>query len=100
MKTIPCIIVTLMAFLAVGCDKQKTAINEDRQAAQEEIDARKADVNTAAKEVTDRATTDATIDKARIEAIRESDQAQLDANKKKVDAEAEAAKAKVDAQNK
>ena len=100
MKIIQCMIVPVSMVLAVGCNKEKSAINEDRNNAIEEIDARKSDVDAAAKEAKKQTTANAEIDKARIEADKDSMKAQLDADKKKVDAEAEAAKAKVDAEKK
>jgi glycosylphosphatidylinositol transamidase (GPIT) subunit GPI8 len=70
------IILALAATLTVGCDKQKAAVNENKEATKEAID------------------------KAQIKANKDALQAQLDADKKKADAEAAAAKAKIDAENK
>ena len=94
------IILALAATLTIGCDKQKTAIENTKDATKEAIDIRKDEVNTAAKKATAQTDANAKIDKAQIEANKDSIQAQLDADKKKADAEAAAAKAKVDAENK
>ena len=100
MKLTNYIILSLVAVLAIGCDKQKTAIEENKEATKEAIDMRKTEVDKAAKDATRQTDVNATIDKARIEANKDSIQAQLDADKKKADAQAEADKAKVDAENK
>jgi len=99
MKNTTYIIITLAAFLAGGCNKQKAAIEEDKDATNNAIDTRKAEVDAEAKKATELTDANAAADKARIKADKESAQAQLDADKKKVDAEAEAAKARVDAEN-
>ncbi len=100
MKYTTLVILALAASFSVGCDKQKAAIDETKNATKEAIDMRKDEVNAVAKEATKQTDTNATIDKARIEADKDSVQAQLDADKKKADAEADAAKAKVDAEKK
>lgn len=92
-------IILFAAVLSVSCNEQKAAIEDNKDATKEAIDERKAEVNSDAKLATQLTETNATIDKARIEANKDSMQAQLDANKKKADAEADAAKAKVDAEN-
>ena len=99
MKYTLTIILAFSAFLAVGCDKQKAAINDQNEATKDAIDLRKNEVNSAAKAATKQADANSVIDKAIIEANKDAVQAQLDADKKKADAEAEAAKAKVDAEN-
>jgi hypothetical protein len=100
MKRKQSLIILMAAILSVSCDKQKLAIEKDKDATQESIDNRKAEVDAAAKVATRKTDTEATLDKAKIEASKDSIQAQLDADKKKADAEADAAKAKVDAENK
>jgi hypothetical protein len=100
MKPIPYLLVTLTAAALMSCDKQKTAIDESRDATKDVINQQKAEVDASAKDATRQADTTATIDKARIEANKESLQAQLDADKKKADALAESAKARVDAEKK
>ena len=68
--------------LSVGCDKQKSAVNENKEATKEAIDIRKDEVNVAAKKATAQTDANAAIDKAQIEANKKSLQAQLDADKK------------------
>ena len=92
-------IVAIATVLTIGCNKQKTAIDESTDATKEAIDTRKAEVTADAKYATEQTDVNAKIDKARIEANKVSAQAQLDAEKKQVEAEADAAKAKVDAQD-
>lgn len=98
MKLKHSLIILIAAVLSVSCDKQKLAIEKDKDATRESIDNRKAEVDAAAKVATRQTDTEATLDKARIEAQKDSIQAQLDADKKKADAQADAAKAKVDAE--
>ena len=93
-------IIAIATILTIGCNKQKTAINDTEEAAKEAIDARKAEVNADAKYATEQTDVNAKIDKANIEANKVSAQAQLDADKKKAEAEADAAKAKLDAEQK
>jgi len=100
MKNRKYIIIALSAALFVGCDKQKTAIDENNMATKDAINIHKAEVDETAKEATRQTDANATIDKARIEANKDTMQAQLDADKKKADAEADAEKAKVDAEKK
>jgi hypothetical protein len=100
MKHTKLLILALAAVLSVGCNQEKAAIDETKDATKQAIDARKDEVNANAKDATKRTDANATIDKAQIEANKDSMQAQLDADKKKADAAAEAAKAKVDAENK
>ena len=100
MKLIKPLMLALTAVLFVSCNKQKTAIDENNAATQQEIDSRKDEVNANTKDAINRADTNATIDKAQIEANKASMQAQLDADKKKADADAKAAKARVDAEKK
>jgi len=82
---IPAIIATVAA-LSIGCNKEKAAIEENKDARQDMIEERK-----------DQVDSDAEIAKANVEADKVKMQAQLDAEKKKAEADAEAAKAKVDA---
>jgi hypothetical protein len=93
-------IVAIAAVLTIGCNKQKTAIDETEKVTKDAIDTRKDEVNADAKYATEQTDVNAKIDKARIEANKISAQAQLDADKKKAEAEADAAKAKLDAENK
>jgi hypothetical protein len=93
-------ITAIAAVLTIGCNKQKSVIDDNTDATKEAIDTRKAEVDADAEYATDQTDKNAKIDKARIEANKVSAQAQLDAAKKKADAEADAAKAKVDAENK
>ena len=90
----------LAAFVLVGCDKQKSAIDNNADATKNAIDNRKDAVDAAAKEATKQADVDATIDKAKIEAKKVAKQAQLDADKQKADALAALEKAKLDAEKK
>ena len=100
MKLTKLLMLALTAVIFVSCDKQKTAIDENNAATKQEIDSRKDEVNANAKDAINRTDTNATIDKAQIEANKVSMQAQLDADKKKADADAKAAKARVDAEQK
>jgi hypothetical protein len=100
MKPIQYLFVVLAAAISMSCDKQKAAINESNKATKDDINMRKAEVDASAKDATHQADATATIDKARIEANKESLQAQLDADKKKADALAESEKARVDAEKK
>src|SRR6476646_9085402 len=92
--------VALAAFVLVGCDKQKAAIETNKEATKDAIDNRKDAVGAAAKDATKQADVDAAIEKAKIEANKEAALAQLDADKKKADAQATLEKAKVDAEKK
>jgi len=96
-KLIP---VVLVAFALIGCDQQKTAIDNNADATKTAIDNRKEAVDVAAAAAKKQADVDATIEKAKIEADKVAAQAQLDANKKKADAQAELEKAKLDAEKK
>jgi len=89
--------VVLAAFVLVGCDKQKSAIDDHNKAAKTAIDNQKVVVDGAAKDAMKQAQVDAEIEKAKIQAKKVADQAQLDADKVKADAQAELEKAKVDA---
>ncbi len=91
-------IAAIAAVLTIGCNKQKAVIDDTTDATKEAIDTRKAEVDADAKYATEQTDVGAKIDKARIEANKDSIQAQLDADKKKAEAEADAAKAKVDAE--
>lgn len=97
MKLTKYFIILATAALSMSCDKQKIAIEDDKDAVKESIDNRKDEVSAAAKAATRQTDTEATLDKARIEANEDSIQAQLDADKKKADANADAAKANVSA---
>ncbi len=100
MKKILLVPVVLAAFVLVGCDKEKAAIDKNNATAQDAINNRKDTVDAAAKDATKQADIDAQIEKARIEANKVKTQAQLDADKKKADAQAELDKAKADAEKK
>ena len=100
MKYAKYITIAIAAVLTVSCNKQKAAIDEKADATKDAIDMRKTEVNADAKDAIKKTDTNAKIDKARIEANKDSMQAQLDADKKIADAEADAAKAKVDAEKK
>ncbi|GDY20282.1 hypothetical protein LBMAG56_16270 [Verrucomicrobiota bacterium] len=100
MKLTLLVLLTLTTAVFVGCDKEKAAIEATKDATQKDLNQRKVDVDAAAKDAKKQTDVNAAIDKAKIEAAKESAQAQLDADKKKVDAEAKAEKAKVDAQKK
>jgi hypothetical protein len=96
------LILTLIAMASLGlvaCNKQKAAIDDQKQATLNAIDDRKVNVNAEAKEASAQADINAVIDKANIEADRTTDQARLDAAKKQAEADAIAAKARVDAEN-
>ena len=92
--------ILLATFVLVGCDKQKSAIEDNKEATKNAIDNRKDAVDAAAKEAKKQTDTDATIEKAKIEAQKVAAQAQLDAEKKKADAQAAFEKAKADAEKK
>ncbi len=99
MKHISLTLIALTSLTLVGCNKQKMAIDDQKQATLNAIDDRKVNVNAEAKEATAQADINAVIDKANIEADRTTDQARLDAAKKQAEADAIAAKARVDAEN-
>ena len=92
--------ILLATFVLVGCDKQKAAIEDNKEATKNAIDNRKDAVDAAAKEAKKQTDVDATIEKAKIEAQKVAAQAQLDAEKKKADAQAAFEKAKADAEKK
>jgi len=100
MKHIPLALIALSTILLAGCNKQKIAIDEHKEATLDAIDDRKLKVDAQAKQATTQADVNAVIDKANIEADRTTDQARLDADKKQAEADALAAKARVDAENK
>ena len=100
MKYAKYITIAMTAVLTFSCNKEKTAIDQHNEAKKEAIDLRKTEVNADAKEAIKNTDANAKIDKAIIEANKESMQAQLDADKKISDAEAEAAKAKVNTKEK
>jgi hypothetical protein len=98
---------TNMAMLAltasvvlVGCNKEKSVIEDRKEAKTDAIDNRKDAVDVAAKDAKKQAEIDAKVDKAKIEANKDATQAQLDAEKKKAEAQAAFEKAKVDAEKK
>ena len=99
MKYSMCAIIAIASALMVGCNKEKTAIDDAARATKDALDTRKTEVDAEAKYATEQTDVNAKIDKARIEADKVSTQAQLDAEKKKTEAEADAAKAKVDAES-
>ena len=92
--------ILLATFVLVGCDKQKAAIEDNKEATKNAIDTQKEAVDAAAKEAKKQTDMEATIEKAKIEAQKVAAQAQLDAEKKKADAQAAFEKAKVDAEKK
>lgn len=100
MKYNKLIIIAFPILLSVGCDKQKMAIEDRKEATKDAIDDRKDYVDASAKAAIKQTDINASIDKANIEANKASAQAQLDADKRKADAAAKAAKARVDAENK
>jgi len=89
--------VVLAALVLVGCDQQKSAIDDQKATTKTAIDQEKKAVDNAATAATKQAETDAEVEKAKIERNKLSAQAQLDADKVKADAKAEFEKAKVDA---
>ena len=93
------IIATAFVALVISCNKQKSAINEAKDADQAVIESQKDKVDADAKYAIEQTNKNAEIDKANIKANQESLKAQLDAEKVAVDADAEAAKAKIDAEN-
>lgn len=92
-------IATAFVVLVSNCNKQKSAINEAKDADQAVIESRKDKVDADAKNAIEQTQINADIDKANIKANQEALKAQLDAEKVAVDADAEAAKAKIDAEN-
>jgi len=100
MKYLPLIILTLGAAFFGGCDEQRAAIEDKKEATKDAIDNRKTAVDTAAKEAKKQTDIDASVEKAKIEATKDATQAQLDADKKKADAQATLEKAKLDAEKK
>jgi hypothetical protein len=92
--------VLLAAAVLAGCDKQKAAIETNKEATKNAIDDQKKAVDAAAVEAKKQTDAQAAIDKAAIDAKQAATQAQLDADKKKADAEAAFQKAKVDAEKK
>lgn len=89
-------IIAVAATVTIGCNKKKTAIDQNEQATLESIDARKQEVSKDAKHAAEQVDAYAKIDKANIQANNVAIQAQLDAEKKEAEAKAEAAKAGVD----
>lgn len=94
------VVLALAASVFVGCNQEKAAIDDNKEATKTAIDNRKDAVDAAAKDAKKETDVNAAIDKAKIEANKDVAQAQLDADKKKADAEAKAEKAKVDAEKK
>jgi hypothetical protein len=93
------VIATAFVVLVSSCNKQKSAINETKDADQAVIESREEKVDANAKNAIEQTQINADIDKANIKANQEALNAQLDAEKIAVEADAEAAKAKIDAQN-
>jgi hypothetical protein len=93
------VIATAFVSLAISCNKQKTAINDEKSADQAVIDSHKDKVDADAEYAIEQTDVNAEINKANIRADQEALKAQLDAEKIAVDADAEAAKAKIDAEN-
>jgi hypothetical protein len=92
-------ITTAFVTLALSCNKQKSTINDTKEADQAVIDSRKDKVDANAKYAIEQTDVNADINKANIKADQEAMKAQLDAEKIAVDADAKAAKAKIDAEN-
>ena len=92
-------IATAFVVLVISCNKQKSAINEAKDADQAVIESRKDKVDADAKYAIEQTDINADIDKANIKANQEAIKAQLDAEKIAVEADAEAAKAKIDVEN-
>ncbi len=90
----------LAVCVLVGCDKEKAAIDDKKEATKDAIDNRKDAVDATAAAAKKQAEVDAAIEKAKIEANKAAAQAQLDAEKKKAEAQAAFEKAKVDAEKK
>jgi hypothetical protein len=90
---------TAFAALALSCNKQKSTINDTKDADQAVIDSRKDKVDADAKYAIEKTDVNADINKANIKADQEAMKAQLDAEKIAVDADAKAAKEKIDAEN-
>jgi hypothetical protein len=93
------VIATAFVALVISCNKQKSAINETKDADQAVIESRKDKVDADAKYAIEQTEVNADIDKANIKANQEALKAQLDAEKIAVDADADAAKVKIDAEN-
>ena len=87
----------LAAFVLVGCDQQKAAIDDNATVTKAVIDQEKKDVNAAAAAATKQAEADAIVAKAKIEQNKLAAQAQLNADKVKADTQAEIERAKLDA---
>ena len=96
MKYQPYALIALAALFTASCNKEKLAIEENKDATQHEIEIRKDEVNADAKSATKQAELNADLDKASIQAEKNMIQAQLDAEKRQAEADADAAKAKVD----
>jgi 3-hydroxy-3-methylglutaryl CoA synthase len=90
-------LLALSALVIVGCDQQKTAIDDSTDHTQSMIEERKDAVAADAADATRRVDVNADIDKANIEAEKVATEAQLDADKIKAGAEGAAEKARVDA---
>jgi len=90
MKSTTFALIGLAAILSVSCNKEKTAIEEKKDATNKVIDQRKEQADADAKSATEQTDINAKIDKANIEANKEFIKAELDAA---------AAKARIDAEN-
>ena len=99
MKPTTLVALALICAPLMSCNKEKAAVESNKEATKDAIDQRKEQVDLAAKQAKEQAEANAKIEKARIEANKEATQAQLDAQKKKADADAAAEKARIDAEN-
>ena len=93
-------LIALSTLMLSSCDKEKAAVNAKNSANKEALDKQKVAVDAAAKDAQKQNTIDAEINKARIDANKDSIKAQLDAEKEKSDAAARAEKARIDAARK
>ena len=90
----------LAACVLMGCDKEKSAIDNNAAASKIVINKQKDAVDAAANADKKQVDADAALKKAKIQAKEAAAQAQLDADKTKADAKAALEKAKVDAEKK
>lgn len=93
-------LIALSTLMLSSCDKEKAAVNAKNSANKEALEKQKVAVDAAAKDAQKKNTIDAEINKARIDANKDSIKAQLDAEKEKSDAAARAEKARIDAARK
>ena len=93
-------LIALSTLMLSSCDREKAAVNAKNSANKEAQDKQKVAVDAAAKDAQKQNAIDAEINKARIDANKDSIKAQLDAEKEKSDAAARAEKARIDAARK